>query len=373
MTREQLTRYLDNLDGIITSDNIGKIRRDLMMPFDCEWNAWVRDETAAREINQLPAPDSASFHEFRIKVLQSTVKSQAEQIDGLRNELKMAHAGGRRLEEQLDAVKIERDAAETRVDGLKSELREAHGVVQARDKRIEELESCDLIRDFSEQSKELAALKKERDEQGNYWPISELLEENKALRNKLDLAVSQHKCAVERADRLDRTAYQLRNERDTAQSQLPAKDREIALLQHELQDLAERNVNLRTAKVAAENELRRIRQASVHCVLPAYKPQREEMWRRALAIILVKSPAIDSQWGKLSDDMRQFITGIFSLILDTLPQLDVTTTRHPSGASESGNRNLNDPHSGRTGNSENGQTSIASEDSTTSPVSGKPS
>lgn len=324
MTRDKLIRYLDNLDRPITGENIGQIRRDLMMPFDCEWNAWVRDETAARE-KHIPEPgESSGFHEFRVKVLQNTVKSLNEQIEGLRNELKMAHAGGRRLEEQLDAVKIERDAAETRADALKSELREAHGVVQIRDKRIEELESCGLVMDFAEQSRELEALRR-------YDKDREL----------------QYKTACV--------------DRDTAQSQLAARDREIALLQHELQDLAERNVNLRTLKVAAENELRRIRQANIHCVLPAYKPQREEMWRRALAIILVKSPAIDSQWGRLSDDMRQFITGIFSLILDTLPQLD-ETTRHPSGSSEPGDRNLNEERVSRTGNSENGQTSIASED-----------
>jgi hypothetical protein len=275
MTREQLTRYLDNLDGIITSDNIGKIRRDLMMPFDCEWNAWVRDETAAREVNPSPANTGDALR------LRQELSHVTRHRDFLEGEL-------HKRDEQLDSVKIERDSAETRADAIKSELE---------------------------------ALKKERDEQGNYWPISELLEENKELRNKLELAVSQHKCAVERA----------------------------------------------------ENELRRIRQASVHCVLPAYKPQREEMWRRALAIILVKSPAIDGQWGRLSDDMRQFITGIFSLILDTLPQLDVHTTRHPSGSSEPGDRNSVDPHSERQSNSENGQTSIAVEDSTTSPVSGKPS
>lgn len=33
----------------ITSDNIGNIRRLLMMPWDSEWNAIVRDETARRE------------------------------------------------------------------------------------------------------------------------------------------------------------------------------------------------------------------------------------------------------------------------------------------------------------------------------------
>lgn len=33
----------------ITSDNIGSIRRECFMPFDCKWNAIVREETAERE------------------------------------------------------------------------------------------------------------------------------------------------------------------------------------------------------------------------------------------------------------------------------------------------------------------------------------
>lgn len=33
----------------ITPENIGNIRRQCFMPYDCSWNAFVRDETAARE------------------------------------------------------------------------------------------------------------------------------------------------------------------------------------------------------------------------------------------------------------------------------------------------------------------------------------
>lgn len=47
MTLQELTAHLDTLE--ITSENIGNIRQQLMMPFSTEWNAWVRDETAARE------------------------------------------------------------------------------------------------------------------------------------------------------------------------------------------------------------------------------------------------------------------------------------------------------------------------------------
>lgn len=337
MTREQLTRYLDGLDRPITGDNIGQIRRDLMMPFDCEWNAWVRDETAARE-KHIPEPgESSGFHEFRIKVLQNTVKSLNEQIAGLRQELATAH-----------------------------------GVVQIRDKRIEELESCDLIRDFSEQSKELAALKKERDEQGNYWPISELLEENKELRNKLELAVSQHKCAVERADRLDRTAYQLRNERDISESKLPAKDREIQLLQAQLKDVTERNVNLRTAKVGAENELRRIKTNPFNCHIPREITALTRFADRARTMAFAQYPSLQEFWYNWDRRSREYAGNLIIGIFEFLPQLDVTT-RHPSGSSEPGDRNPSGPLSGRVGNSENGQTSIASEGSTTPPVSGSPS
>ncbi len=40
-------RYISAL--VITSDNIGDVRRSLLMPFDCKYNGWVRDTTAALE------------------------------------------------------------------------------------------------------------------------------------------------------------------------------------------------------------------------------------------------------------------------------------------------------------------------------------
>jgi hypothetical protein len=44
---QQLRAWLDTL--IIHGDNIGDIRRACFMPWDCEWNGIVRDETAQRE------------------------------------------------------------------------------------------------------------------------------------------------------------------------------------------------------------------------------------------------------------------------------------------------------------------------------------
>ena len=31
---------------ILKSEQLGRLRRILFMPFDCKWNAWVRDITA---------------------------------------------------------------------------------------------------------------------------------------------------------------------------------------------------------------------------------------------------------------------------------------------------------------------------------------
>ena len=45
--QDELTNYLDTL--IITSENIGEIRRSCFMPFDSSWNMFVREATAARE------------------------------------------------------------------------------------------------------------------------------------------------------------------------------------------------------------------------------------------------------------------------------------------------------------------------------------
>jgi hypothetical protein len=43
-----LRAYLD--ERIITSENIGEIRRSLFFPWDSPWNGMVRDETAQREV-----------------------------------------------------------------------------------------------------------------------------------------------------------------------------------------------------------------------------------------------------------------------------------------------------------------------------------
>ena len=47
LTRRYLQTKLNDLT--ITSDNIGYIRQSFFRPGECEWNMWVRDETAARE------------------------------------------------------------------------------------------------------------------------------------------------------------------------------------------------------------------------------------------------------------------------------------------------------------------------------------
>lgn len=52
--RRELRAYLDGL--LITSDNIGDIRRSLFMPWASPWNGWVRDETAERENKQTSSP-----------------------------------------------------------------------------------------------------------------------------------------------------------------------------------------------------------------------------------------------------------------------------------------------------------------------------
>lgn len=55
MLRE-LRTYLDSIP--ITSDTIGNLRRSLFVPWESQWNGWVRDETAARE-NKAAASDRA--------------------------------------------------------------------------------------------------------------------------------------------------------------------------------------------------------------------------------------------------------------------------------------------------------------------------
>jgi hypothetical protein len=45
--QDELKNYLNT--QIITSDNIGDIRRNCFMPWDSSWNMFIRDETAKRE------------------------------------------------------------------------------------------------------------------------------------------------------------------------------------------------------------------------------------------------------------------------------------------------------------------------------------
>lgn len=45
--KKELAAHVAKL--VITSDNIGDIRRSLFMPFSCDWNGWVRELTAERE------------------------------------------------------------------------------------------------------------------------------------------------------------------------------------------------------------------------------------------------------------------------------------------------------------------------------------
>lgn len=49
--KKELIAWLE--EQHITSENIGYIRRQCFVPWESQWNALVRDETAARE-NQKP-------------------------------------------------------------------------------------------------------------------------------------------------------------------------------------------------------------------------------------------------------------------------------------------------------------------------------
>ena len=49
----ELRIWLDS--QTITSENIGSVRRQCLMPWDSSWNSLVREETAARENKPKPA------------------------------------------------------------------------------------------------------------------------------------------------------------------------------------------------------------------------------------------------------------------------------------------------------------------------------
>ena len=55
---EELITFLDKTR--IDSDNIGSVRSRCFVPWDSEWNALVRDETAKREVSRfIPTPEEA--------------------------------------------------------------------------------------------------------------------------------------------------------------------------------------------------------------------------------------------------------------------------------------------------------------------------
>jgi len=56
--RAEMCAWLDT--QVITSDNIGDIRRSLFVPWDSWWNAWVRDETAERENKSPRSPEGTA-------------------------------------------------------------------------------------------------------------------------------------------------------------------------------------------------------------------------------------------------------------------------------------------------------------------------
>jgi hypothetical protein len=160
MTRLELTTYLDTLE--INSDNIGDVPRQLMMPFDCEWNAWVRDETATRENSRernYPLARRLADDVARLKREAGQFKIQLQNLEEQRDTARGLYDAATRerdhykllvdawkvgdlakekehykavaqkatdecgrLEQQLDAVKIQRDAAEARTEGLRRQL-----------------------------------------------------------------------------------------------------------------------------------------------------------------------------------------------------------------------------------------------------------
>lgn len=87
--RRELRAYLDTL--FIDSSNIGEIRYGLFLPWESQWNGWVRDETALREKSVAPpgqanALDAASGSSTGAGVIPMTYK----RLDTMKAALKEA-------------------------------------------------------------------------------------------------------------------------------------------------------------------------------------------------------------------------------------------------------------------------------------------
>lgn len=99
--RIEMRRYLDGF--VITSDNIGDVRRSLFVPWDSAWNGWVRDETAARENKSASAPAGAVGDVIeRAAKLHEDIESMAPALKG-QNTLSVRDAIERHLRDAMRA------------------------------------------------------------------------------------------------------------------------------------------------------------------------------------------------------------------------------------------------------------------------------
>lgn len=80
-SRLELQAFLDML--VITSDNIGDIRRQLFTSCDSSWNSWVRDDTAIREL-------STEVTHARLLAAEAHVADLARQLEALRDAILFA-------------------------------------------------------------------------------------------------------------------------------------------------------------------------------------------------------------------------------------------------------------------------------------------
>ena len=116
--KQQLLGYLDGLT--ITSGNIGEIRARCLMPFHCEWNAWVRDETAARE-NKRPIEVGLPASE-EIRLLKSRCDHFAERIRQLESANQSRYATGEAAEESIDELRQQVITLQAAVSALQSKV-----------------------------------------------------------------------------------------------------------------------------------------------------------------------------------------------------------------------------------------------------------
>lgn len=296
--KTEFLKYLDSLE--ITSENIGSIRARLLAPFDCEWNAFIRDETAAREVNAIRPPANETT------MAKSVAEAELAMLSRSRDAWKKIACDFADkqvpLEQKVDCMEVmerqfleEVDRWRVRNEKLKAERDAA--AKSAEDNRQAGLK---IVRQLHEMMDERDAEKKRADLAENL--VKKLTATCTALRADLDAAQKR----VNDLENADTTIATLTAQRDRWEAQ--AKQWESAAKEYK-----ERALRLSYTVEAYETVGKGYPNPSLSqpFYMPDLRAERADLLRRAMDQVFVDSQASYNLWSSLTDGYRTWISELF--------------------------------------------------------------